>query len=384
MIKRVLCTILICSIPALFTTGCWNYREINQMSIVSGAAVDKTQDGKYKLTVEIIDLKSGGKDVVIHSKKLESYGDSFFDAVRNTIKFNSQKLYWGHVETIVISQKVAREGILQILDFLARDAEPRLSIDILISKEDTAAQILNSQSITTEVRAFEVNEMLDVEKALSKSVKTEVYQFINALGDEGVSAVVPVIGLKKNSGIETSQLSGTAVFKKDKLAYMFNEEDTKYYLFIINKVYGGLLVLQEKQGKNISDITLEIEKSKTEIKPVYSNGKLHFELTIRTKTNLGEVDNNAKYKNNLEFEKVANEAEKMLKKEVERVIRAVQLEYDIDIFGFGKSVKEDIPDLWKKIQPQWADIFKDVPVKVDVDVKVNHSGLLSKSIMMGD
>ncbi len=384
MIKRLIYTVLICSIPAVTATGCWNYREINQMSIVAGAAVDKTQDGKYKLTVEIIDLKSGGKDMGVHSKKLESYGESFFDAIRNTIKFNSQKLYWGHAETIVISQEVAREGISNILDFMVRDAEPRLSVDILISKEDSAAQILNSQSITTEIRAFEVNEMLDVEKYLSKSSKTEVYQFINDMGEEGISAVVPVIGLKKNAGNETSQMSGTAVFRKDKLAYMFNEEDTKYYLFIMNKIRGGLLVLKDGQKSDNSDITLEIEKSKTKLKPVYSNGKLHFELIVRTKTSLGEIDNIYKYENGLDAEKIQKKAEKMLKSELERVIRGVQVQYDIDIFGFGKSVKKDYPDFWRKIQHQWAEIFKNVPVMVDVEVKVNHSGLLSKSVRIGD
>jgi len=384
MMKKLFCAIFIFSIPALFATGCWNYREINQMSIVAGAAVDKTQDGKYKLTVEIIDLKSGGKEANIHSKKLESYGESFFDAVRNTIKFNSQKLYWGHVETIVVSKEVAKEGILQILDFLDRDAEPRSSIDILISKEDTAAQILDSQSIATEIRSFEINKMLDVEKSLSKSPKTEVYQFINALGADGVSPVLPVIGLKKNWGQATSQLSGTAVFKGDKLAYMFNEEDTKYYLFIVDEVHGGLLLLKEGQNDGLSGITLEIEKSKTEVKPVYSKGKLSFDMTIKVKTNLGEVDNDEKYHNKLDTDKMQKEAGEMLKKEVERVIKAVQYEYDIDIFGFGKSVREDIPDLWKKIGPEWADIFKNVPVKVDVGVKINHSGLLSKPIMMGD
>ncbi len=384
MIKKVLCVILIFTILAVLATGCWNYREINQMSIVSGAAIDKTVDGKYKITVEIIDLKSGGQDANIHSKKLESYGESFFDAIRNTIKFNSQKLYWGHAEIIIVSKEVAQEGILQILDFLNRDAEPRLSIDILVSKEASAAQLLNSQSITTEIRSFEINKMLDVEKNLSKSPKTEVYQFVNALGNEGISPVLPVIGLKENHGMETSQLSGTAVFKKDKLAYMFNEEDTKYYLFIVDKVSGGLLVLKDTQDKDVSEITLEIEKNKTEIRPVYSKGKLHFELTVRTKTSLGEIENSSDYYNKTDMDKIQKKAEEMLQREVERVVRAVQREYDVDIFGFGESVRQDIPELWKKIQPQWADIFKDVPVKVDVDLEVNHSGLLSKSIILGD
>lgn len=386
MVKRLLGSLLVITVLSAFSTGCWDYREINQMSIVSGAAVDKTPDGKYKLSIEIIDLKSGGKEAPVHSKKLECYGESLFDAIRNSIKISSQMLYWGHTEIIIISKDVAKEGILPIIDFFSRDAEPRLSIDILVSNEDTAEKILDSQSISTEIRTYEINKMLDDQKKLSKSPKVEIYQFINALGDEGISAVLPVIGLTQNSGETTSQLTGTAVFKQDKLQYMFNGDDTKYYLFVMDKIKGGLLVVNIAPGKNNSDnFTLDIDSNKTYVKPVYSKGKLSFEINIKTKTTLGEIDDNKiKFSSQSEVENLEKQAQDMLEKNVERVIRAVQSGYDIDIFGFGLKVKQDMPGLWKKIKPDWEDLFKNVQVKAIADVRIKHAGLLSNPIMMGD
>ena len=386
MIRRLLGSLLVITMLSVFCTGCWDYREINQMSIVSGAAVDKTPDGRYKLSIEIINLKGGGKEAPVHSKKLESYGESMFDAIRNSIKISSQMLYWGHTEIIIVSKDVAREGILPIIDLFSRDAEPRLSIDILVSNEDTAEEILYSQSISTEIRTYEINKMLDDQKKLSKSPKVEVYQFINALGDEGISAVLPVIGLTQNSGEATSQLAGTAVFKQDKLQYMFNGDDTKYYLFVMDKIKGGLLVVNMASGKNDSDnFTLDIDSSKTYVKPVYSKNKLSFEINIKTKTTLSEIDDNKiKFSSQSEIEKLEKQAQNTLKQNVERVIKAVQSEYDIDIFGFGLKVKQDMPELWKKIKPDWNDFFKNVQVKANVEIKIKHAGLLSNPIMMGD
>lgn len=378
MIKRLFCALLMLNVLGIFCTGCWNYREINNMSIVAGAAIDKTSDGKYKLSIEIIDLKAAvGVEAQVHSKKLECYGASIVDAVRNAISFNANKLYWGHTEILIISKDVAKEGIVQILDVFSRDPEFRLSIDILVSKEDTAEEILDSQSITTEVRSYELNKMLDLEKELEKAPKVEIYEFINSLGESGISSVMPVVGLMKNSGQETSQLSGTAVFNKDKLRYMFDQEDTKYFLFVMNKIKGGLLVV------NDSDITLKIIRNKTKLKPVYTNGKLHFEINIKTKTSMSEIDF-TKFRNMKDIDKIQIEAQKILKSRVENVIKAVQNEYGIDIFGFGRSVRQDIPELWKKINPDWDTIFKSVPVNVNVDVKISNSGLLSKKIMIGD
>ena len=377
MIKRLFCALLMLNVLGIFCTGCWNYREINNMSIVSGAAIDKTSDGKYKLSIEIIDLKTGGVEAKVHSKKLECYGASIVDAVRNAISFNANKLYWGHTEILIISKDVAKEGIVQILDVFSRDPEFRLTIDILVSKENTAEEILDSQSITTEVRSYELNKMLDLEKELEKSPKVEIYEFINSLGESGISPVMPVVGLTENSGQETSQLLGTAVFNKDKLEYMFDQEDTKYFLFVMNKIKGGLFVV------NDSDITLKIIRNKTKLKPVYTNGKLHFEINIKTKVSISEIDF-TKFQNVKDIDKIQIEAQKTLKSRVKNVIKAVQNEYGIDIFGFGRSVRQDIPELWKKINPDWDTIFKNVPVNVNVDVKISNSGLLSKKIMIGD
>ena len=37
---------------ALFLTGCWDQRELSTITIVTGMAIDKGKNGKYKLTVE--------------------------------------------------------------------------------------------------------------------------------------------------------------------------------------------------------------------------------------------------------------------------------------------------------------------------------------------
>ena len=53
MKKIILITLLL-----FFTTGCYDYMELNDLSIISGIAIDKVED-KYKVTFEILnDQKS--------------------------------------------------------------------------------------------------------------------------------------------------------------------------------------------------------------------------------------------------------------------------------------------------------------------------------------
>ncbi len=384
MKKKAVFLLFMCLVNIITCTGCWNYREIDKMSIVAGATMDKTPDGKYKVVVEIIDLHEGGREAKINSRRLESYGYSLFDAIRNTLKITSNKLYWGHMEILILSQEVAREGIVGILDFLNRDAEPRLSVDLLVSTENTAEEILNSQSITTEIRSFEINKMLDTEKDLAKTSKVQLYEFINALSAEGISPVLPTVSLVENNGKQTTKLSGTAVFRQDKLAYVFNEEETEFFLFAIDKIKGGILNIDEGIEKGQTVTTLEIRKNKTKIEPVNTKGKLSIDIDIDTKTVLAELSEANKTYDIKENKNMETEAGKTLQKQVSEFIKGVQKNYGIDILGFGRRVRQEMPDLWRKIGPEWDQTFKNLEVNVRAKVDITNSGLISKPIKIGD
>lgn len=377
--------IVLCLINFIINTGCWNYREINNLSIVAGVAIDKIRDGKYKITTEIVDLHEGGKDAKIKSKKLESYGETLFDAIRNTIKITSGKLYWGHVEIVIFSQEVAKEGIVQFIDFMVRDSEPRQSIDILVSREKTAGEIFNLDSSSTEIRSYEINEMLDTEKNLSKTAKVQVYEFINALSGEGISAVMPVVGAAENEGKRILELSGTAVFKEDKLVYMLDGDESEAFLFTVDKISGGLLIIEDTTVKNKnSKLTLEIIKSNTKVRPAVTKGKLTIKMDIKTKTALAQEGESERRFNERINRLLQKDAEKTLKRKIESVIEKVQQNTDSDIFGFGKNLRDNKPDLWKKIGSDWGDVFKKLEVKLDVTVDIQNSGLTSSPIIIGD
>ncbi len=364
-------------------TGCWSYREIDRLSIVAGAAVDKGEDGKCIFTFEIIDLQEGGRDTNIKSRLLESEGYTIFDAVRNSLKFTAPRPYFGHMEVVIISQEIARDGVIEILDFLNRDAEPRLTVDLLLSKEQTAKEILKAQSTTTDIRSFEIYEMLDVQKHLSKSPKVEVYQFINELPCEGSSPFLPAIRITETAGIKTTELSGTAVFKEDKLIGFLDEEETKYFLFTKDNIKGGLLALENLPSANNVNISFEIFHNKTEIKPVYSNGELSINIETKTQITLAEQGTELNFTNERGRLTLKKEMEEFLKANIQKVIQRVQKDFAVDIFGFGSIVNAEMPALWKEIDRDWNDIFADLDVNVNTNIEIRGSGLLSDPIKVG-
>ena len=147
----------------LSLTGCWNYDEVEDSAIVSGIAIDKGSEGNgYLVTTEIYNFSGSGKENKIESKRIAIEGKTLPDAVKNAVKISPKKLYWGHSDIVIISQEIAKEGILPVVDALIRAFEPRIQMNILVSKEKTAKEILEDQSVTSS--AAEIEKMIIADK----------------------------------------------------------------------------------------------------------------------------------------------------------------------------------------------------------------------------
>lgn len=380
---RKLIILLYVCIIILTLTACWNYREVDRLTIVAGFAIDKTDNGNYLLTFEVVDMHEAGKEGKVRSVLIETEGETLLDAARNTISKNFPKLYFGHATIAILSKEVARESLLGVIDFICRDAELRLDIHLFVSEGETAGEILKAKALTTELLSFEINNILDEVKSLSKAIPMRSYEFVKLLGGKGVSGMMTSLCTVENNNEKVIKLCGTAIFNRDKLQGFINGDETKTLSFIIDEVKGGVIVA--KVGpKAIEDrISLEISESKTKIKPVYKDNKLSIEVNINTSVFIDEHASKENYNDEEGLEKLKKIAEKQLKDEIESLIKKVQTEFGSDIFGFGYFVYKNIPKVWKQQEDKWDEVFKNLEVKVEPKIEILHTSLLSKPVKIG-
>jgi spore germination protein KC len=381
--KKFLLLTIVSLLTIAILAGCWNYREIEKLAIVSGVAIDKGENNQFRVTVEIIQI-SGGKDTMATSKLLTMEGSTIFDAVRNAISLTGKKLYWSHTKLIIISKDIAENGILRVVDWYNRDSETRSDVSILISNENTAGEILEGTGATDEIKSFELADTLKNEKSLGKAPSTEIWKFINDLESPGIVNVVPTVSLKKSGNILTPQIMGLAILKNAKLIGFLNGRESKSVLFVKDEIKGGLL-LEGIKGKTSSPVSLEIFKSKTKMEPlIKANHDIEYNVMINTTVALDEIPHSKNLINEAELKKLTSRTEEMLEKRVGDCIKKVQTQYGADIFGFGENLRENKPKIWNQIGNKWDDEFKDLKVNVKAKVKIKGSGTFSQSIKMGD
>jgi spore germination protein KC len=369
-------------INSFATTACWNYREVEDLAIVAGAAVDKGEKARYKLTVEVVKI-AAGNDAVTESKLISSEGDTIFDCARNAISVSGKRLYWSHNKILIISKAVAEKGVIEMIDWFNRDSETRANVQLAISAENTAEDIFKGKEVIQTIKAFEMEEMLKNEKNLSKSPRMEVWEFANNMAEEGIYGCAAVAKLKEmDGGGKTPTIGGTAIFKGDKLIGIVDEDKTMDILFTQDNIKGGLLVetVKDKDKDKEIPITFEIFKSKTKIKPVFNKNQVKINVDIETTVALAELGGCKDLIEEKGREELIKLSETALKNRVEKTIKGIQKEYGTDIFGFGKRIYENEYKEWQKIKDNWDENFKNLQVNVKTKIIIKNSSMLSKPL----
>lgn len=384
LVRSLLSLLLIITCLTLFC-GCWNYQDIEKLSIVAGFAIDKNEQGdKYIVTVEVVDFEMIGTQAKQTGKYIESEGNTIFDAIRNIVDVTGKRFYWAHANVVIISQDIAKEGIIPAIDLILRDTEIREELYVLISKEKTAKEVLKQETILSQISANNIENMLTNQKVVGDSHAVKAYDLMGTLEEEGISVTLPAIHLSKNSENKTAELDGTAVFKSDKLVGFLDTDESKYFLFIINKIKRGVITLNENSSSHMDNITLEIYKTKTKVKPEFSDKKLTMNINIKTDVALGEIETSANYLKKDKLDKLKKDAEEKVKSSVEKVIKKVKNDFDTDIFGFGMFTRAYIPSVWRSAQKDSKNLLKDLKTNVKVDITIRNSALASKTIKKGD
>lgn len=370
-------------INSIVLSGCWNYREIDTLAIVAGVAIDKGIHDNYELTAELIQV-GGGRDPKITSKLVTMQGKTILDAVRNGISVSGKKLYWSHIKVVIVSKDIVDERLIGVIDWFNRDAETRADVNILVSRGQTAKEILEGQALIEPIKSIELANMIQNQSSLVKAPQSDLWKFANELQGEGISAIASAIELEGTDDHKLLKIAGSAIFKKDKMAGYLTEEETKALLFVKNQVEGGVLVLGESKDKKNPLISLEIFKNSTKIKSLASDQ--HIEVLINTNTVVGidEIHGATDVIHEEGLRKLEHTAEVRLKKQIEDIVEKSQKQLKTDILGLGAKIHEDKPDIWRQVADNWEEEYPQVKVIVQPKVHIKNTAMISKTIKVGD
>ena len=381
-INKALILIAVLIFNSVILTGCWNYKEIDELAIAAGVAVDKNEDGTLHITIEVVNISGNGK-TTIEPKYVESDGDTLFEATRKAIDKEGRRIYWSHAKVVVISEELAREDILKYLDFLFRDAEAREDTWLLISREKTAGEILQSKGILNPMVSFQIDDTMRSQKSISRFPFIKLFEFFDRVFYEQVSAILPAVQLVEQHGEKTPVVGGTAIFKHEKLIGFLNEEDTMEILWLRDEVKGGLVIIKDAAGTK-ANVALEIFKSKSKITPLILEGVLKMKVEIELDVGIGEIMGSTDFISSAGKQKLIKAAEEQIEEDIKKIYTMVRDKYNVDVFGFGRHVEMKMPRVWNQIKGDWDEFFVELELDVAVNVKIRGSATTRIPLKAGE
>lgn len=374
-------------LPIFFLlTGCYNYRELNDLAIVSGISIDKNGD-TFQVTTEIVNPKkqqdvSSGKetDFVIYT----STGSSMQEAFRSIVKESPKKLYGAQMEVLIITEEMAKENLKDILDFFARDPELRSEFYVLIAENTDTLEIttpldnLSTKDILSSLEAN--NNYLGVANLVTFHELLDNYLNPNIeLALPSVETVGNETAGETNENLETTTsdaaniIKNIAVFKSNQfIGYLSEKESLAYNITMGN----SKTFLMKSQFEEKEYVINEILESSPKIEIDIKQKKIT--ISIEGKAAIAE----ANYSGDLEDTKTIEKIQKKLNNDVEELIsnsiESITQTYNSDIFGFRDLFYKKDSKAYQEIKDSWyEEIFPNLEIEVKSEIVIFEKGNLN-------
>lgn len=383
--------IIIFLIIILLTTGCWNYRELNDIAVVDAIGIDK-KGNQYEVSIQIqlpqketsigsATRVEGESPIITYQTKAKTIQEAL-----NLITFKSPKeLLLSHIDVIIISEKLARHGINDFIDFLLRNRETRKIFPLLIAKDSKAIDILKILTPIESIPGLDIVSNLNYMAKFRGSLNNQSFDnMLEGLYVEGREITLPSIEImgpakkgQKTKDLDQTfpesflSLSDLGIFNRDKLIGFLGDKESIGFNFARNLIENTIISFPCDK-KNYGAIKIENNESKTTIN--IKNGKPVAHIKIKADGALAEFN----CKLNISDPKVIKKIEKTISKKIHSLINKaiikLQQEFKSDALGWGEYLYRNNYKAWLKYRDDWSNVFTKMNYKIDVNFKITHKG----------
>lgn len=387
--KRILSLLII--FMMLINQGCWNRKEAEKIQYALAVGVDRAPDGKVLITVQmpLLEKLKAEKGAEGHkSWTIISNGETTFEAVRHLIMATGAKLFFSHMQVLVIGEDAAREGVDQIIDFFSSDHELRGTPYVLVARGKAYQVLQNAPPYTPLPATFLKDQVEKVASGTSGTVKVKMGDFLAALASQGAQAplatAVEPLSWQKYSrevlGLEVEQrgellpervlyMAGAAFLKGTRLAGWLDARETRGVLWVKGKVQSGIIVAPQPGGGKISFEIIRIEKRR--LKPGWRNGKPYYQLELEVEGNLGEKSGFTNPATGPNVKQLEQHLTRMILQEIQLAWKK-QRQTRADIFGLGAALAAEKPEIWEKVKERWSEVMPTAHLELKIKVRVRR------------
>lgn len=372
--KRIKFLILL--LPLL--SGCYNYRELNELGITTAVSIDYKDDAFYVMAEVVNPIKQQDASSSNNSPFINynSSSTSLQDAFRKVVLESPRQLYAAQLEIIVLSEEVVNNHLEEVLEYFARDPEARTEIKIIVAKTEDSTKAITLQTLLTSLSSSNIIKSLDLQsKVLGMAYPVTLNELLNMYIDPYLEVTLPSMTLYGNyeigdekENITTSspkaivKIDGSTITKDNKILGYLDLEESK----ILNLINGKLKETIIKMNYYDGYIIFEPNRIKVSRELDIKNNIIKINISGYSKTK--EIQSNIDLKDPKEVEKLNKALNMELEKKITDTFNSIREKYGTDAFGFQELYYRTNYKYFKENCTNW---YEDIYPKIKLEVKAN-------------
>lgn len=283
------------------------------------------------------------------------------------------------MQILVIDEKIANNGINEIIDFWFREVELRNDFYVFVSKDSTPIEVLGVLTQIYPINSVGIRNLIENNfKYLGGTVLTTFDDLTSSYISKTKEIILPTIMVlgkdgNKKDNLESSipesliSLNETAYFRDNKLVGYLDKKQTIYYNLVKNALKTSIISYECDKDKFV---TFEIIENKTDIDIVKNKPEVN--IKVQAKGNLTSIMCEYDISKNDGIKMIEKEGSLEIKKQIDSLFK-LSKDNKTDIFSIRDIYYKHNNKYYKNIS-NYNDFFDNLKVNVDVKLNIFEKG----------
>lgn len=368
---------LVVMLGLLVETGCaTDVKDIDKLNYASTIGVDY-KDGKYHGYIQFNDFQTVAKttDTQRSAAKIwvgEGVGDSFEESLFDLYRTAQERIYWGHVTAIVISEAAFKQGIRNIYDSFVRYYEFRLTPWVYGTRESVKDILSTGGFFGQSPLSTILHEPTGNYSQTSYIKPIKLHRLIGQMNENGFTSCIPTLAVNKKNWVE----------KKNKEPKLMIDGA----IFLKNEVYKSYIPLEELTGlrwiqpgslragvavpsKTEPSVQMVVENPKTKLKMVKIDDHLQYDMDMKASGYVVSRTNNEL----LGFQQLTQKSTESIEKEIRKSFME-GLKRKTDIYNLEHDLFRYHYQEWKAIPQVEETLLNENEIRdIHIHLNIQHT-----------
>ncbi|WP_010271612.1 Ger(x)C family spore germination protein [Paenibacillus senegalensis] len=354
-------------------SGCWDSREIEELSVVLGVAIDVDQD-ILQLTYQHLIAQRNNENEFTNITTVSE--DSIQSASREQAKQVAHAPLYNFIRLILISdQALTNWRIDQLLDPFIRSYKPSRNSVVMVI-EGSAKDALKNVGKHKDLPSVNLRDISKNSHSNAKIPEKITLGEVSIRVSQGADFVIQRVHANSSNRVAGGALING---KTKKFAGWLSGEEVSGINWMLGNTKGTVIKAEAKGTNHM--MTFEVDSVRSTLTPYVKGEDISFTLHIKTCLNMNESRAAAADFLKESFLQAAKKAvQEEIKETVHRSLNKLQKKEKADVIDFRTKLKVNHPKTWDRVKDNWPEMFSKIPVEVLVDVEVERTGAYSKGV----